>query len=81
MPDTAARRKKVSPQDSTGAPENGSHKKMPVTVMIPEIVDRNLAVYCAITRTSKSQFVAEVIEQALRENHGMDPFAEPKIIY
>jgi hypothetical protein len=78
---TATARKKVSPQDNAGAPEKGNHKKTPVTVMIPEIVDRNLAVHCAMTRKSKSQFVAEVIEHALRDDHGLDPFAEPKIFY
>jgi hypothetical protein len=81
MPGTATARKKVSPKDNTGVRENGSQKKMPVTVMIPEIVDRNLAVHCAITRMSKSQFVADAIERTLRETHGLDPLAEPKIIY
>ena len=73
-------RRNTKQSSSAGQTNGNNHKKTPVTVMVPDVLDKNVAAHCAITRSSKSKFITDALEKAL-DRVGLDPYREPTISY
>lgn len=48
--------------------------KTPVTVLFPEGLDKNVAVYCAIAGESKAKFITETVAEKLSGIGFRDPY-------
>ena len=65
--------------DHNKAKEKNSDTKA-VTFHIPSALDKNVTAYCAIEGVSKTEFVTQVLADAIK-GLGLQPDKEPKIAY